>query len=89
MAVALQLAACQCVATELSDVDDGQQGFLPPLHLDESSLAAPAQGVTPILTEDTDQATLDDLFAQAMSYIRGAPFPSITSAAPASRLAVP
>jgi hypothetical protein len=32
---------------------------------------APADGVTPILTEDTDQATLDSLLSEAMSFIRG------------------
>lgn len=37
--------------------------------------AAPASGVTPIYTEDTDQITLDNLLSEAMSFIKGAPSP--------------
>ena len=33
---------------------------------------ATAEGVTPILSEDTDQATLDMLLSEAMSFIKGA-----------------
>jgi hypothetical protein len=35
------------------------------------SAPAPAAGVTPIYTEDTDQVTLDQLLSEAMSFIKG------------------
>ena len=35
-------------------------------------LAAPAEGVTPIFSFDSDQLTLDNLLQEAMSYIKGA-----------------
>jgi hypothetical protein len=48
------------------------ESFIPALTIPSSTIIAPALGVTPILPEDTDQATLDDLLVQAMSYLRGA-----------------
>jgi hypothetical protein len=42
-----------------------------PLLPKPDSAPAPAAGVTPIYTEDTDQVTLDQLLSEAMSFIKG------------------
>ena len=53
---------------QLSD-STGVNG-VPPLSLD-SKPSAPAQGVTPILPQDTTQENLDTLLSEAMSFIKG------------------
>lgn len=77
----LQLAATIAVTTSVTisqpalaavvplSESTGENG-VPALSLD-SKPSAPAQGVTPILPQDTTQETLDSLLSEAMSFIKG------------------
>jgi hypothetical protein len=68
-ALTLVLHPCKPSLAQVTDDPDSAIHLLP---VSTGNVIPPAQGVTPILPEDTDQATLDDLLSQAMSYLRGA-----------------
>ena len=74
----LALAGAITIATAVTTIPgvalraDGDEVQTLPISK-PSKAKAPAEGVTPIITEDADQASMDSLLSEAMSFINGVP----------------